>query len=320
MKYKLTMIIPIYNVQEYIKECLDSIFSQITDDVEIILINDGTPDKSVDIIKSKYSEWLKRDQVVLIEQENSGPGAARNSGLKIARGEYIGFLDSDDILLNNYFSNILDIINNNKIDIIEFGFKRFWELNDINKNDTYKPLYKFNGLYDLSDIRDIIFSVGVWYPWIRIFKAKIFKDYKFPEGVFYEDFILISQIYLNNFKIYFFDKPLIGYRYNPNSTTSLHKPSHAIDIYNFFKSLEKYEDSIPLKILKIKIARTLAYFYNELGYLDFPIQNIFDDIQKIKKDYKLLKVIKLPDMFFFLLPKTYMLIDKIRLSKKKGKK
>lgn len=114
MAYILSIIIPVYKVEPYIRECLDSVFSQLPSSVEIIIINDGSPDRSIEIVKSNYSRWVASDQVVLIEQDNAGPGAARNSGLSVARGEYIGFLDSDDVLLESYFSTLLSLLDQKK--------------------------------------------------------------------------------------------------------------------------------------------------------------------------------------------------------------
>ena len=314
MKYALSMIIPIYNVEKYIKECLDSVFSQLPDSVEVILINDGTPDRSIEIIKSKYADILATDQIVLIEQKNAGPGAARNIGLSVARGEYVGFLDSDDILLENYFSVLFETLNTFKVDIVEFGFKRFHKLSNIQK-DNYQHLYTFEGLHNIEEVRNEVFSVGVWFPSIRIYKKEIFKNIQFPEGVFYEDLMTISNIYLQDLKVYFIDQSLIGYRFNPNSTTALHSESHAMDMYTFYMSLRELKSTIPIEILKIRTARSIAYFNNELKSLNIPIMDVIEDINKIKKQFKLLRNLKFPDLLFFVIPKLYMFIDKIRLEK-----
>jgi len=268
----LSIIIPIYEVEKYIEECLDSIFSQLPDSVEIIIINDGTPDHSIEIIKSKYTNWLATDQVILIEQDNAGPGAARNSGLSIARGEYIGFLDSDDVLLENYFSVLFETLNTFKVDIVEFGFKRFHKLSEI-QTVNYQSLYTFEGLHKIEKVRNEIFSVGIWFPWTRVYKKEIFEKTRFPVGVFYEDLMTIPHIYLNDLKVYFIDQPLIGYRFNPNSTTSLHKKSHAMDMYSFYESLKEIQNAIPIEILKIRTARSIVYFYKKQKSLDIPIKN-----------------------------------------------
>lgn len=318
MTYKLSIIIPVYRVEMYIEECLDSVFVQLPSNVEVIIINDGSPDKSMDVIRLNYENWLIQDQIVLIEQKNAGPGAARNRGLDIARGEYIGFLDSDDILLENYFNLLLNTIDTYKTDIVEFGFQRFYELSDIVKNE-YRSLYAFSGLYEMEKVRNEIFSIGVWFPSIRVYKREIFEKLRFPEGVFYEDLMTIPLIYLQDLKVYFIDQPLIGYRYNPNSTTALHTKSHLKDMYQFYMSLTKLKDTIPLEILKIRIGRSMAYFYNELGIVDLPIEDAFKDVRSIKKQWNLLKSLKFPDLLFFIFPKGYMFLDKIRLRNKKGK-
>uniref|UniRef100_UPI0035664CFF glycosyltransferase family 2 protein n=1 Tax=Sulfurovum sp. TaxID=1969726 RepID=UPI0035664CFF len=307
-----------YKAEKFIQECLDSIFSQLPDSVEIIIVNDGTPDHSIEIIKTEYSDWLAKDQIVLIEQENAGPGAARNSGLAVARGEYIGFLDSDDVLLENYFSVLFETLNTYKADIVEFGFKRFQKLSDI-QNDIYQPLYAFKGPHKIEEVRNEIFSVGIWFPSTRVYKKEIFEKVRFPEGVFYEDLMTIAYVFLNDLEAYFIDQPLIGYRFNPNSTTAVHTESHAIDLYKFYMSLIALDQTIPIEILKIKTARSIAYFYNELGSLDIPIIDILEDIRKIKKRLVLLKNLKYPDLLFFMLPMMYMFIDKVRLNKQSRK-
>ena len=318
MQYKLSIIIPIYKVEKYIEECLDSIFAQLPDSVEIILIDDGTPDRSVDIIRSEYADWLVKDQIVLIEQENAGPGAARNSGLAIVRGEYIGFLDSDDILFEHYFTLVLESISTSRTDIIEFGFQRFHLISDIAKEEYQFP-YTFTGLYEIEEVRNEIFSAGVWFPSTRVYKKEIFEEVRFPVGVFYEDLMTIPHIYLQDLKVYFIDQPLIGYRFNPNSTTALHTEAHLKDKYQFYISLTELEDTIPIEILKIRTARGMAYFYNELNAMDFPINDILEDVRKIKKQWVLLKSLQFPDFLFFILPKLYMKIDRIRLRSKKEK-
>jgi len=259
MLYQLSIIVPVYNVEKYICQCLDSVFVQIEDSVEIVIVNDGTSDSSGDIIKTQYSDWLMKEQVVLLEQENAGPGAARNNGLSVARGEYVGFLDSDDVLLENYFSILLDILSKYKTDIIEFGFKRFHGPSDIKKN-RYQSLYTCKGLHELKEVRNQIFAAGIWFPSTRIYKKELFENIRFAEGVFYEDLMTIPHIYLKDLLVYFLGYPLIGYRFNPNSTTALHSESHAMDMSAFYMSLTELDRTIPIEILKTKTSACEKYF------------------------------------------------------------
>ena len=127
MRKIISVIIPIYKVEDYIEECINSILVQITPEIEVILVNDGTPDNSFEIVNNilELEPLEVRNCFILLEQENQGQSKARNFGLSIATGDYIAFLDSDDILEKNYFSVLLEKINKFSPDIISFKSNRF---------------------------------------------------------------------------------------------------------------------------------------------------------------------------------------------------
>lgn len=157
--FKLSIIIPAYNVQEYIVEALDSVFNQVTDDEEVILINDGSTDATLDLAKT----FEKNSNYKIISTSNKGLSSARNLGVKHANGEYIYFFDSDDVLSINFVKKIKKSIkNNNNPDLICFsggaffddsydgGYSLSYERN-INKAfssgaEAFTELYKVNGL------------------------------------------------------------------------------------------------------------------------------------------------------------------------------
>ena len=113
---KLTVIIPVYNTQKYIESCIDSVIDYNGDDIEIIIVNDGTKDKSIDLIKNKYHD----QRIKIINKENKGLASARNTGIDYAQGEYILHLDSDDYLHKGAIKQILFAINKYKSDVIIF--------------------------------------------------------------------------------------------------------------------------------------------------------------------------------------------------------
>ena len=115
---KLSVIIPVYKAENTIRRCLDSLLNQPHDDVEIIVINDGSPDSSAEICRS-YAE--NHPEIRYIEKENGGVSTARNMGLDIARGDYVAFVDSDDWVYDNYFSTILTHLNENDWDLFQFS-------------------------------------------------------------------------------------------------------------------------------------------------------------------------------------------------------
>ena len=111
--YEVSVIIPVYNAERYLSECIDSILNQTMNGIEIVLVNDGSTDHSLDIIK-KYSE--EYENIVYIDQENKGVCIARNAGLEIARGKYIGWLDSDDMLMPSAIDSLYKLMIQNKAD------------------------------------------------------------------------------------------------------------------------------------------------------------------------------------------------------------
>ena len=115
---KVSIIVPVYNVEKYLRKCLDSLINQTLKDIEIICINDGSTDKSLEILE----EYKNRDsRIILLNQENSGQSIARNNGIKKATGEYIGFVDPDDWVENNMIKCLIDEIKSEKVDLVTSG-------------------------------------------------------------------------------------------------------------------------------------------------------------------------------------------------------
>lgn len=203
--FKLSIIIPIYNVEHYIQECLESVINQITPDVQIICINDGTPDKSMEIAREtiEYHYPEVRKQFLFIDQENQGLSGARNKGISLATGEYIGFLDSDDMLLPNYFSTIITTLSKDSFDIIAFNIIT-------SSNKILKT-------HDKSI--ESAFSLMNWFCPARIYKKDFLKNYSFTLDIYYEDINLIPKLYLATNSILHIDLPLYWYRQNMQSIT-----------------------------------------------------------------------------------------------------
>ncbi|WP_151711429.1 glycosyltransferase family 2 protein [Acinetobacter junii] len=212
---KLSVIIPVYKVEKYIIECLESVCCQLVDGVEVILVNDGTPDNAMlmahQYISKQYTHL--KGQFVFIDQENQGLSGARNTGISVAKGEYIAFLDSDDKLSNNYIEEILKVLQLNlDIDIIQFDALRFNNSGSVSL--FLKPL-EYLGKYQLdNNIYKFIFSSASWFAWLRVYKRKLFDIYKFPVGRNYEDAYLIPKIFAISKNIYFLNSQLIWYREN----------------------------------------------------------------------------------------------------------
>ncbi len=311
----LSIIIPIYNNQNYIKNCLNSVLEQFDYSIEIIIIDDASTDNSFEISKKFLERNNKIHKVKLIKQyKNQGPGIARNIGIKKSTGIYLAFLDSDDILIKGFSKKIHNIITNKKFDIIEYGFVRF---KSFKKLDKYNHLYSFSGEQSYKNIKIELFCKSVWYPHIRLSKRKLWKDVKFPNNYRYEDTMTMYKIYQKTKKIYFIDTPFLAYRYNPKSLTSLITKKNYDDMFKAFKSVKLEKNKIELKILKLRIARSICYFKNFLSIKDERYQNILKIISNLNLPMNIFFKLNFPDFLFYKFPSIYQITDKIRLKFKK---
>lgn len=218
----LSLIIPVYKVEEYIEECLASVCNQLVNSVEVIVINDGTPDNSmkiaVDYVQNYFQDRI--GQFKFINQENLGLSGARNTGIKNATGEYLAFLDSDDILESNFFNRIFGVINNNYVDIVQYKAYRFND--ELNEKMEFIMDSPISGLANLSDksVFEYIYSSSMWFAWMRVYKKELFNMVDFQLGVFFEDAYTIPFVFYEAKKIFFINESLIGYRINKNGITS----------------------------------------------------------------------------------------------------
>ncbi len=249
----LTIVMPVYNVEDYIKQALDSYFSQENPKVELIVVDDGSPDSSYDIIVENYQDKITSGAFTLLRQENGGVSRARNLALENASGKYITFFDSDDMLLDSYVESVLSAIQTHSPDVIEFGFKTFSQGKSIEQSPEVFVYQKF-GLNDASCVRETIYSRSVWYPWLRVIKRELFFNKRFPDGVkFCEDLMLFTNIYQDVRSIYHIDKALYGYRLNQNGATLNIKPDYFDNLISFYASLNNVDERY-MDYLKINLA------------------------------------------------------------------
>ena len=230
-EYKLSIIIPVYGVEKFILDFTDSLFPQLTNEVECIFINDGCLDTSIKILELEVKKLKNKDNIKIIHQKNAGIGAARNAGLKVAKGDFIGFLDPDDMVKLDYITSILDVIKNenDSIDIIHINA----EVLGLKKNTHPMSITRDNGLVKVDkDFLIYHFSKHMWQPWLRVFNKKILKDFSFPTGCILEDLMSFPFLYKQGINIYEINKSLLIYRISINSATA--KKNEI-----FFKSFEK---------------------------------------------------------------------------------
>lgn len=223
---KLSVIIPVYNVEQYLDECVGSILSQKFTDYEILLVNDGSEDSSPAIC-DRYAE--EYDFIRAIHQENSGPSAARNNGITESRGEYLMFLDSDDILLGDeMLGRIAGCIDSLDPDAVLIGedeydtdFKEIYRrhgVSDWEENRLYKSSEVIDGIYGNKQI----WSTQAVTKIVR--RSFIFdKDLMFTGGIYHEDDDWSARLFFSDPTLCFIKDPVYGYRRRPGSIMSASK-------------------------------------------------------------------------------------------------
>ena len=187
---KVSVVIPIYNVEEFLNECLDSIVYQTLEDIEIICVNDGSTDNSLDILNS----YAKNDnRFIVISQENGGHAVATNLGMSLAKGEYLYLMDSDDILKITALEETYNYAKEKNADFILFQSLNY----DMDENKYYKTnIYSMEhiadfvdeSIFDYNDLEEMIFDIPVT-PWSKLYKNQFIKDIgaSFPEGLVFDD-------------------------------------------------------------------------------------------------------------------------------------
>lgn len=184
---KLSIIVPVYNVEEYIHACIDSIFRQGLDDeiFEVIIVNDGTQDRSMEMIKDIISQ---HHNITIINQDNQGLSVARNNGLAVAKGKYILFVDSDDVLINDSLSYLLDKAIESKVDLVVADYM---EINNNEINNTL--LYTKNNIKAIEKSGVKLFLEDIdphdCHVWHTLYKREFLQhnNITFVKGIFYED-------------------------------------------------------------------------------------------------------------------------------------
>lgn len=183
-KKDVTIVVPIYNVEKYLKRCLDSIINQTYEDVDIILVNDGSTDNSLDIC---YEYKKKDNRITVINQENQGLSAARNAGIEMANSNYIMFIDSDDYIELDMVEYLIERAKKYDSDIACCGFTNIYE-NGIKEKIT-KPqndvVYSKEEALDLHLFSGYIDVVA----WNKLYKLELFDDIRYPIGKLYEDML-----------------------------------------------------------------------------------------------------------------------------------
>lgn len=262
---ELSIIVPVYNVEEYLEECLNSIYKTKIEK-EVILINDGSSDNSLRILEMYKKKYFK--ETIIINQKNKGLSGARNEGLKIAKGNYISFIDSDDLILPDIYERIYKKGKEQNLDIIIGTGSYYYNNREIKKFKRNKRLNKIGIVsgkeYLIRSSKLRSYREEVWDNFYsREFLLK--NDLKFKEGIYHEDVLFSFQAFMKSEKVKFYDEPFYLYRQRENSIMKNIK-------------LKNYEDKKIILFEMLKIMETEKFY----EFSKQPIALYLDIVKKIK--------------------------------------
>ena len=259
----VSVIVPFYNVEGYIGRCLDSLVKQTLDDIEIILVNDGSKDRSKIVVDKYLKEYPEK--IVYLEKENGGLSDARNYAIPYAKGEYIAFLDSDDYVEYTMYKDMYELAKKENSDMVECDF--YWEYPYKNKTKEDKGLI-YNGKKEMIEKVRVV-------AWNKLIKKDILEKSKiiFPKGYRYEDVEFTYKLVPYLDKVSFLKKPCVHYIQREGSISNNQNErnkeifdvlGHVIDFYKENNLYEEYKDELEyiyiryafcsslLRIVKIK--------------------------------------------------------------------
>lgn len=214
---QISVIVPVYNAERYLRKCLDSLIGQSYSNIEIICVNDGSTDGSLAIMK----QYAARDsRIKIVNQANGGLSAARNSGIQISQAPYLMFCDSDDWFEPEMCGEMLQALLDNNVDVVACQARVVYEQGkrpDAREIEYYR--LKYRGVQRLTRQTMLNTDIGVWN---KIFKRSILNDFDiwFPVGLYYEDAYFCNAYMAATKTIYYLDKPLYNYLRRPSSMMS----------------------------------------------------------------------------------------------------
>lgn len=220
---KVSVIIPVYNDEKHLKQCVESVLTQTYTNLEIILVDDGSTDHTPEICE-EYRE--KYDQIRVLHKKNGGVGSSRNAGLALATGEYVLFVDNDDWLEKHHIEELYKLAKENNVDIAAGNFNIFYEDTStfsywINDDTYFKKVYSIKEWFSLQYRTDFYnMSVVFTVPWDKLYKRSLFKNIVYPEDAPVEDDLTTWKVYLLANKIAYENKAIYTHRKIKSSVTA----------------------------------------------------------------------------------------------------
>ena len=281
----ISVIVPVYNVEEYLEKCVNSIINQTYKNLEIILVDDGATDNS----GKMCDEFAKKDaRIKVIHKENGGLSDARNFGLDVATGEYIAFVDSDDFLKDDFYEYLIELKNKTNSDIVECNFIRAYE----EELDIFNfPVIKEDAIITTSNVGalkllmsdDDEISTNSVVVWNKIYDKKLFDNIRFPKGKTHEDQFTTYRLLAKSKSFTTSNQFKYGYFQRKNSIVNKTFNIKRFDTFEAFDNFLEYFENNDYKDFKEKILR--RYLKTAINFKKLILK--LDTVEKIVLENKL---------------------------------
>lgn len=286
----ISVIVPVYNVEKYLEECLDSIIKQTYKKLQIILIDDGSIDNSGKICDSYQAE---DDRINVIHKDNGGLSDARNKGLKIAKGDYLAFVDSDDFITKDYVEYLLKILEKYNADVSVCSKQNFIDGGTIKKKDEEAEVVVYTGI---AAMENLLYQKNIENSaWGKLYKASLFKDIYYPVGKLYEDLGTTYKVLYKAKKVIWSSEKKYFYRQRDDSIMKKKFTMSNIDRIEVSQDLMRF---IRDKCKNLHKAAVSRFFISNVQVLrEIPLkENEYSDVvYEIKRNIKQYRKVVLLD-------------------------
>lgn len=283
MKPEISIILPVYNVEEYLDECIQSILNQTFKNYELIIINDGSTDDSGKICDG-YA--IKDKRIKVIHKENGGISSARNVGIKQSSGNFIVFIDSDDYIEANMLECLYEYITKYNTDMVICDFVYKCENNIINNEVNENKIKIYNSREAQAELygnKYLNFAVA----WSKIYRKSLFNDLYFDENRIHEDEFIAHKILNKCNKIIFIPNKLYVYRIRNNSITNSKYSLKRFDrVYAIEDRLKFYRELNLSELIPIVDCDYVYLFFTEYVKCKKELKNVEKELSDFKKDFK----------------------------------
>lgn len=274
----LSVIVPVYNVERYIQECMNSLINQTIEDIEIIVVNDGSKDRSIEIVRE-----INDSRIRILNKINGGLSSARNFGLENANGKYITFVDSDDfIILKTAYKEMVELCERYNLDIVVGNVNRYYDENKIIPMNTANKIFNRNIVSSEEYFQYSVNKKRIFAPvWQSIYKKDLIikNGLFFKEGILHEDELFSPQVIIKSNRIGLYNKNFYNYRQRQGSIMNSedNRKKRVSDMNKVCCELNDICDNLQNDICKKSLQNYISFLLLSVAY---------NNRSKIDKSYK----------------------------------